>query len=157
MKKICFSDEDEVTSSLSNLVRETCLDSEMENGDTLVFAEKVNITYDDDELKDVELQDRFQPLPSFKGGNVKLKCTSSKPVVGTVRNKLKIFAHSETEPVEPPVSSSQEQKSVGGRNNDFMKNGRVEEKPRTYKRASTKPAPGTVKNLSQKFEKGQGR
>ena len=126
------------------------MESDEENDEDIpVFRETVHISDADDELKEKEEhKDRLRPLPSFKRGNVKLKRTSSKPVAGTVRSRLKIFAESES---SAPTNSSQ---NVGEKNKDFMKYERVEEKPRTYKRVSTKPAPGTVKNLSKKFEQG---
>jgi len=149
-------DEHGITSSLSDLVREVCLESEEEDDEDIpVFVETANFSDADDELKDKEEnKDRLQPLPSFNRGNVKLKRTTSKPVAGMVRNRLKIFA--EPEPSAPTNSPQEKNKSVGEKNKDFMKYERVEEKQRPYKRASTKPAPGTVKNLSKKFEQGSG-
>ena len=154
MTEDCFSDEQDITSSLSDLVREACLESDEEDEEDIpVFVETVQTSDAEDKLKEKEeKKDRLQPLPSIKLGNVKLKRTSSKPVAGTVRKRLQIFA--EPEASAPAISSQEKRQSVGKQNKDFMKYEIVEEKPRTYKRASTKPAPGTVKNLSKKFEQG---
>ena len=156
MTEDCFSDEHGITSSLSDLVREVCFESEEEDDEDIpVFVETLHFPDTDDELKEKEENnDRLQPLPSFNRGNVKLKRTSSKPVAGMVRDRLKIFA--EPEASAPTNSPQEKKKSVGEKNKDFMKYERVEEKQRHYKRASTKPAPGTVKNLSKKFEQGSG-